>query len=511
MKAFVMKRPLLVLFLLGITAFFVSEIPRYRINQNRKKLRALFFAGQYQEFRRVACELSGQAAYKDDLLEWEGRILIEERRFTEAIPIFEELAKRYPDRHPWWIGYNRISLARACFGAGRKDYARQELDAAMQMTETPQVVRDARVIAYEMGFLKTTGATSTEEDSPGADSIPPELWFLYKEDRIVELERRCQELATQPQYIDAVNHLRGRILVENWEFSKAVPCLASLTSGTGRSDWLRGYSGLFLARALFCINQREDARKALEEVMKIASIPKLTSEAKNLMVRFGFSPEFRTWTNIESQNLVCHFSPAFAESERTRFVAEHEQAFSDIQQVFVASLPRKLDIYVWNTRKEADLMGLPLLSFARADLCSIYVHREASIGHEMTHVICRYGPKSAARNPFLMEGTAVCFDRTGENKLERAAAHIIRQKAPAPTVEQLWRSMNGTSDQISYPFAGCFIRRLIDTFGPERFRELFQTNGKWEAVTRLYPHEFLSCVDDFQADLAAEIARQKAD
>ena len=71
--------------------------------------------------------------------------------------------------------------------------------------------------------------------------------------------------------------------------------------------------------------------------------------------------------------------------------------------------------------------------------------------------------------------------------------------------------MKGTGDKISYPFAGCFIRRLIDTFGPERFRELFQTTGKWEAATQLYGQEFLSSIDAFQADLAAEIARQKAE
>ncbi len=42
------------------------------------------------------------------------------------------------------------------------------------------------------------------------------------------------------------------------------------------------------------------------------------------------------------------------------------------------------------------------------------------------------------------------------------------------------------------------------------FGSFFRPTGKWEAVTQLYPHEFLSCVDDFQADLAAEIARQSA-
>lgn len=506
-----MRRPMLILFLSGIIAYCVSEIPNYQINQTRKKLRNLFLAGQYQELRRAALELSDQAAYKYDLLGWEGRILLEEKRYKEAIPIFEELAKQYPHRYAWWVGYNRIDLARAYFGAGRQDNARQELEAAMLLTEAPQVVHAARNSAYEMGFLKTNGASSAEADSPGADSIPPELWSLYQEDRLVELDRRCQELATQSQYLDAINHLRGRVLVENWEFSKAVPYLETLTSETGRSDWLRGYSGLFLTRALFCSNRREDAKKALLNVMKIPSLPKVTVEANNLMVRLGFSPEFQKWFHLESTNLVCHFSPAFSETERTAFVTEHEQAFSSIQQVFVASLPQKLDIYVWDTREEAAAMGLPLLSFARADLCSVYVHRGASIGHEMTHVICRYGPKSAARNPFLMEGTAVCFDHTGENKLERLAAHISRLRAPVPTVEQLWHSFKGTADKISYPFAGCFIRRLIDTFGTERFRELFQTSGNWEEATRLYGSAFSSLVDAFQADLAAEIIRQKAE
>jgi len=505
------KHPLISLILLGIIAYCISEIPNYQINQNRIKLRNLFLAGKYKELRHFSNELAGQSVYKNDILDWEGRLLLEEKRYTEAVKIFEELAKQYPDRYPWWIGYNRIALARAYFGAGRKDDARKELDAAMLMTEVPQVVYYARASAFEMGFLQTSGTRSSEDDSPAPDIIPAELWTLYKEDRLSQLNDRAQMLQSQPQFSDAINHLRGRILVENWEFSRAVPYLEPLASETVRSDWLRGYSGLFLARALFCSNRREEARKALESVLKITSLPGLTKEARNLMVRSGFSPEFQTWFNIESQNLVCHFSPAFTESERTRFVADHEQAFSEIQKVFIASMPRKLDIYVWDTREEAALMGLPLLSFARGDLCSVYLHRHASIGHEMTHVICRYGPKSLARNHFLMEGTAVCFDFTGENKLEYAAANILKKGMPVPTVEQLWRSMQGTSDLVSYPFAGCFIRRLIDSFGIARFRELFQTTGNWEEAERLYGPGLLSLINDFQLDLAGEIARQKAE
>jgi tetratricopeptide (TPR) repeat protein len=508
-SGFIAKRFLPVLLLAGFVIYVFSQIPNYRINQNRKKLRALFIAGKYDELRRFSLELSDQAVYKDYLSEWEGRILIEEKRYQEAIPVFEELAKKYPSSYPWWIGYNRIALARAYFGAGMKDLAKKELDAAMCIKEAPQVIRDARIAAREMGFLNTTGAI-LPEDSPDAGSVLPELWSLYQKDRMVELERRFAELATQSQYIDGINHLRGRILVENREFAAAVPLLEPLTSGTDKADWLPGYSGLYLARAVFGSNRREEAGKALESVLRISSRPKMTIEAKNLMVRLGFSPEFKNWVNVESRNTVCHFSPAFAESERTKYVAEHEQAFADIQQAFVASLPRKLDIYVWNSREEANLMGVPMLSFARPDLCSVYVHREASIGHEMTHVICQYAPKSVARNLFLMEGTAVCFDYTGENKLEKAASGIIRQKIPVPTVEQLWRSMRTVNDRVSYPFAGGFVRRLIDTSGMSRFRELLQTGGEWEDAVQLYGPGLLSLADSFQAELAAEVARQKA-
>ena len=118
------KHPLISLILLGIIAYCISEIPNYQINQNRIKLRNLFLAGKYKELRHFSNELAGQSVYKNDILDWEGRLLIEEKRYTEAVKIFEELAKQYPDRYPWWIGYNRIALARAYFGAGRKDDAR---------------------------------------------------------------------------------------------------------------------------------------------------------------------------------------------------------------------------------------------------------------------------------------------------------------------------------------------------------------------------------------------------
>ena len=509
MKALSSKYYLIALILAGIIAYCISEIPGYYINQNRKMLRYLFESGQYSELRRFSQDLSRQVEYQNDIAEWEGRILLEEKQYLKAIKIFEKLADNYPRRYAWWIGFNRIALARAYFGAGKTEEARRELDAAMMMTEAPQVVHQARINAYEFGFLKTSGMTAGKDENPGPDSIPDELWSLYQKDDLSELERSYQIHSQNPQYQDAINHLRGRVLVENWEFAEAIPYLEPLIDGNQRTDWLRGYSCLYLARAYFGSNRRKEARETLEAGKKISSLPKLANETQNLIIRMGFLPEFQAWPVIESENLVCHFSPEFSESEQNEYIASHEQAFSEIQNVFIASLPRKIDIYAWYTKEEAAQMGLPILSFARADLCSVYVHRNASIGHEMTHIVCRYGPGSKARNPFLMEGTAVCFDQTGENKLEKAAAHIIEKKMSTPTVEQLWRSMKGTSDLVAYPFAGCFFHRLLDSFGAESIRALFQTNGNWENAKQLYGQKLLLLSEDFQSDLAKEITRQK--
>lgn len=153
-------------------------------------------------------------------------------------------------------------------------------------------------------------------------------------------------------------------------------------------------------------------------------------------------------------------------------------------------------------------MGILRLSFARADLCSVYLKKNASIGHELTHVICRYGALDAYPNPFLMEGVAVSFDFTGEDKFERAVYHMVRLGLKEPlTIKEVWNNFWKVDSYISYPLSGSFMQFILQKWGVKRFREFFNKTGV-KSFDKIVDSEFKTIVSEFENQLRKRMCEQ---
>ncbi len=512
----IMKRVLSLLISVICLIVIIDFVKEFQVNRIKKELYYLFESGNFIELKKKFKELEqnseiGGNKILIDVPFLKGKMLIKEQRFDEAIEVLEKVKaeKNLPD---WLNGFIRISLARAWHGKGDKKQALQQLNDASRFSNAKQIMFWIGQTKKELD-LHETDSTQQVPETFGfpADSVNDESWRLYSSDQYDKLFERDSIKELKPVQRDLVKYLIGRIKVQNWENEAAVKILESVLvkdPENESSDWIIGFSRIYLARAYFCLGNIDKAKTLLLKASKMIQLPQVTKQAKDLILRMGFADEFKSWSLLESSDLRIHYSPAFPESEKEAYLKERQNAFDYIKEVFQAALPRKIDLYVWESEEEAKKMGILRLSFARADLCSVYLRKNASIGHELTHVICRYGALEAYPNPFLMEGVAVRFDFTGEDKLERAVHHMVRLGLKEPvTIKEVWNNFWGVDSYISYPLSGSFMQFIHQKWGDKRFRDFFNKTGV-KSFDKIADPEFKGIVFEFESQLGKKMNEQ---
>ena len=103
-----------------------------------------------------------------------------------------------------------------------------------------------------------------------------------------------------------------------------------------------------------------------------------------------------------------YFTDKISDVQITSFVNKNKKAYKHIQSMFNCVLPKKIDIYVFNT--ECDNLG-NTLSYANPALCTIHTKLEHTYGHELAHVIYWYLHPNIIKTRFIDEGIATYFDR----------------------------------------------------------------------------------------------------
>jgi hypothetical protein len=146
-------------------------------------------------------------------------------------------------------------------------------------------------------------------------------------------------------------------------------------------------------------------------------------------------------------------------------------------------MPKKIDMFVWNSNDDARKVLGVTLGFSKPEFCIVHTLFNQTVGHEMTHVISNYTSEIKEKTRFINEGTAVCFDQTGRDG-EIQVKEWIKANNTKVSIKDLWLNNKPSADEILYPMSGLFVRRLIERFGKEKFLTFFknQTYGNAQKV-----------------------------
>lgn len=187
-----------------------------------------------------------------------------------------------------------------------------------------------------------------------------------------------------------------------------------------------------------------------------------------------------------TEHYVFHYQKgSFAEKEIRQIAETQEEAFSKICSTLNVIYPNRINYYftdspnaigqiIWG--EDTPCNGVAF--FGANKIYAVYTEDIKCIGsHEDTHLISFL--MNYPESDFVVEGLAMSFDETWWGVPNETWASYYKTIHPDLSVTALFDNniFADTGCDIAYPIAGAFTKFLIDSFGIERYLDLYKYDG----------------------------------
>jgi len=329
----------------------------------------------------------------------------------------------------------------------------------------------------------------------GQNSQIDDLWKLYNSHEYKTAIDKAKTLLEKEKNNVDLNLIIGRSYTDLGEFRDAIAFLESVVSNDNNNTWRKAWALSYLGTCYFMSQDYNKSESSLNECIKLNATKNATNNAYGQTLLFGFNDFFKTWKIIETDNFRFLFQ-SMSDIEIEKYVSKREKAFSEINDFFKSTLPKKIDFYVWESREDAKKILRANLGFAKPDFCIVHTHYQQTIGHEMTHVISNYSTKMVNKTGLINEGTAVCFDQTNQDK-EQIVKDWIKNNGKQVEISEVWNNWKDYPEELTYPLSGLFIKELIDNFGREKFIVFFG-NQTYDNAKIVFGDKLDKVIKDFE-------------
>jgi len=204
---------------------------------------------------------------------------------------------------------------------------------------------------------------------------------------------------------------------------------------------------------------------------------------------FGYSTtQGRMKTALKGHISTEHFNIYYDESinkEKMSLVARlHEYYFSEISNYLKVYPDERTTSYIFrNSTQKQELLGTANADMAKPWLSSIFVNYqnyEQTLKHEIVHSLsAEFGATifklGGYLNPALTEGIASAADDEYDEHSIHFMAALAARNGYKINLEKLFSGLSffGQVSGLSYIFAGSFSKFLIDTYGVEKYKEVY--------------------------------------
>ena len=213
-----------------------------------------------------------------------------------------------------------------------------------------------------------------------------------------------------------------------------------------------------------------------------------------------------------SDHYIFHYCAGSVAAQEILLIAEtQEKSFSKICSILKVDYAEKINYYltdspweigrvIWD--EEAPCNGCALCG--RNKVYAVYNDDIKCIGsHEDTHLISFL--INYPESDFVVEGLAMYMDGLWWGIRNEIWAAYYRTKHVSLSVKELFDNV-AFADYgcvVTYPIAGAFSKFLIDTFGMERYIELYKYTGEeYETVMQsIFQTSFEEIVEQFWSEM----------
>ncbi len=295
-------------------------------------------------------------------------------------------------------------------------------------------------------------------------------------------------------------HMHGRILADLGKYLEAVSYLQKSIELDSSKTEITGWAYGVLGQCYFMLDKYEESGIALNKCIKLNSTPNSVKYAKKRMFGYGFDKYFSKWTIVETEHIRFHIQKANKYTNLEVFTKLREEAFVKIQDELGSQLPKKIDFFVWVDKKEPLKKFKMNLGFANPETVCIYSHSRQTVGHEITHVLSHYMGENPSKTGLINEGLAVYFNMVHGKKMDFLKDVMKSKNYTNLKVMDFWNNFRNYKDEISYPFAGAFMEKLVSTYGIENLKPLL-VNQTYESALAIYGTNFNSVIEEFEKEV----------
>ncbi|MGE5679837.1 MAG: hypothetical protein ACM34K_03050 [Bacillota bacterium] len=208
-----------------------------------------------------------------------------------------------------------------------------------------------------------------------------------------------------------------------------------------------------------------------------------TSEGKMKSVLSG---------NLETEHFSIYFDKRISRKIIENLALRHEYYYQEVVHYLNAEPKSKLTSFLfYDAQQKKELLGSAAADVAmpwKYQLFINYENHDETLRHEIAHCITAdFGITpfrlSAGFNPSLLEGIAAAADnRYGTHTVHYMAALAYNNGYRVP-IETIFSGFNffGQTSTLSYMYSGSFIRFMIERYGIERFKKIYQ-GGNYNEV-----------------------------
>ncbi|MCL4549920.1 MAG: hypothetical protein M1495_15270 [Bacteroidetes bacterium] len=194
----------------------------------------------------------------------------------------------------------------------------------------------------------------------------------------------------------------------------------------------------------------------------------------------------RLHNTLSTDNFLIHYGNKSLFANRTNYVALlHEYYLDQIKNQLGVRFNHKIDSYVFQNREQKqELMGAGNANIAKPWLRQIYLNYssyEVTLKHELVHIVASSFGTTVLKvadnfNSAMIEGLAVAIDDNYDGMPVHYLAKLAWQGGYRVSIPTLFSGVNffAQTSSISYIYAGSFIKYLIEKYGVQVVKHLYQ-------------------------------------
>jgi hypothetical protein len=164
-----------------------------------------------------------------------------------------------------------------------------------------------------------------------------------------------------------------------------------------------------------------------------------------------------------------------------------------------------VDLFVWDSDREAHGAGLPRVHFARPAVGLSHLTWDQTVGHEIAHVIAFRAVRPTTATPLVTEGVAVWLDGSAEDRVAEAAAALAGAGLARVDLRALWTDWRRLPEGVAYPVAGAVVEALVKAAGVAPLREVLR-DQTLDGARRVYGPPLDTWLDQLEERIAVRLA-----